>query len=93
MSSRIPGFYKLSLAERRRRLAEARGLGLDAFAPLDSGGIDLATADTMVENAIGRFALPLGVALNFRIDGTDYLVPMAIEEPSVVAAASNAARM
>ncbi len=93
MSSRIPGFYKLSVAERRRRLAEARGLGIDALAPLDSGGIDLATADSMVENAIGRFALPLGVALNFRIDDTDYLVPMAIEEPSVVAAASNAARM
>lgn len=93
MSSRIPGFYKLSVAERRRRLAEARDLGVDALASLDSGGIDLATADTMVENAIGRFALPLGVALNFRIDETDYLVPMAIEEPSVVAAASNAARM
>ena len=47
----------------------------------------------MIENVVGTYALPLGVALNFRIDGTDYLVPMAIEEPSVVAAASNAARM
>jgi len=93
MSSRIPGFYKLSVAERRRRLAEARGLDPSDLAALDTGGIDQATADTMVENAIGRFALPLGVALNFRIDDTDYLVPMAIEEPSVVAAASNAARM
>jgi hydroxymethylglutaryl-CoA reductase len=93
MSSRIPGFYRLSVAERRRRLAEARGLDLASLEALDTGGIDQATADTMVENAIGRFALPLGVALNFRIDDTDYLVPMAIEEPSVVAAASNAARM
>src|SRR5262245_3760019 len=93
MSSRIPGFYRLSVAERRRRLAEARGLDLSSLDALDTGGIDQAIADTMVENAIGRFALPLGVALNFRIDDTDYLVPMAIEEPSVVAAASNAARM
>ncbi|HLU65325.1 MAG TPA: hydroxymethylglutaryl-CoA reductase, degradative [Kofleriaceae bacterium] len=92
-SSRIPGFYRLSVAERRRRLAELCRLDPSDLAPLDSGGIDQATADGMIENAIGRFALPLGVALNMRVDDTDYLVPMAIEEPSVVAAASNAARM
>jgi hydroxymethylglutaryl-CoA reductase len=92
-SSRIPGFYRLSVAERRRRVAEACGVTVEDLAPLDSGGIDLATADSMIENAIGQFSLPLGIALNFRIDDTDYLVPMAIEEPSVVAAASNAARM
>ena len=60
---------------------------------LDGGGIDTATADRVVENAVGVYALPLGVGLNFVINGRDVLVPMAVEEPSVIAAASNAARM
>jgi hydroxymethylglutaryl-CoA reductase len=60
---------------------------------LELGGMDTATADRVVENAIGVYALPLGVGLNFQINGRDYLVPMAVEEPSVIAAASNAARM
>jgi hydroxymethylglutaryl-CoA reductase len=93
MSSRIPGFYRLGLAERRRRLAEAAGIDVGALSALDSGGLDEAAADGMIENVIGRYALPLGVALNFQVDGVDYLVPMVIEEPSVVAAASNAAKM
>lgn len=92
-SSRIPGFYKLGLAGRRRRIAALRGLDEAALAALDTGGLDVATADHMVENVIGTHALPLGVATNFCIDGRDHLVPMAIEEPSVVAAASNAAKM
>lgn len=93
VSSRIPGFYRLSVAERRRRVAALAGVPADALWPLDAGGIDQAAADHMIENVVGRHALPLAVALNFQIDDTDYLVPMAIEEPSVVAAASNAARM
>jgi hydroxymethylglutaryl-CoA reductase len=93
MSSRIPGFYRLRLAERRRRLAQAAGIGADAMAALESGGLDEAAADGMIENVVGRYALPLGIALNFRVDDIDYLVPMVIEEPSVVAAASNAAKM
>ena len=93
VSSRIPGFYRLSVAERRRRLAQLAGVPPEALSPLDAGGIDQVAADHMIENVVGRHALPLAVALNFQIDGTDYLVPMAIEEPSVVAAASNAARM
>jgi len=93
MSSRIPGFYRLGVSERRRRLADAAGLGPAELAILDSGGLDETSADGMIENVVGRYALPLGVALNFRIDEIDYLVPMVIEEPSVVAAASNAAKM
>ena len=93
MSSRIPGFYRLGLAERRLRLAQAAGIDAGAMAALESGGLDEATADGMIENVVGRYALPLGIALNFRVDDVDYLVPMVIEEPSVVAAASNAAKM
>src|SRR5262245_1210518 len=88
--SRIPGFYRLSVEERRARL---HGLTPDDRAALDTGGLDLETADGMIENVVGTHALPLGVALNFRVDGQDVVVPMAVEEPSVVAAASNAARI
>jgi hydroxymethylglutaryl-CoA reductase len=93
MSSRIPGFYRLRLPDRRRRLAQAAGIHPDALACLETGGLDEAVADGMIENVVGRYALPLGIALNFRVDDVDYLVPMVIEEPSVVAAASNAAKM
>jgi hydroxymethylglutaryl-CoA reductase len=88
--SRIPGFYKLSLDERRRKLAES--IGVDAaelLAPL----LDEETANHMVENVVAVYGLPLGVGLNFQINGEDYLVPMCVEEPSVIAAASNAAKM
>ncbi len=61
-------------------------------AALEGGGLSPETADKMIENAIGTLALPFGVALNVRVNGADYLVPMAIEEPSVVAAASHAAK-
>jgi len=92
-SSRIPGFYRLPVAERRRLLRLRADLSEQDLATLDLGGIDTATADRVVENAIGVYALPLGVGLNFQVNGRDYLVPMAVEEPSVIAAASNAARM
>jgi hydroxymethylglutaryl-CoA reductase len=91
--SRLPGFYRLPLAARRDELGRQLDLGRDDLATLDDGGLDLPTADRVVENAIGLYALPLGVGLNFRINGVDHLVPMAVEEPSVIAAASNAARM
>jgi hydroxymethylglutaryl-CoA reductase len=91
--SRLPGFYKLGLAERRRRILEARGLAEDRLAAIDPGSLSLEVADGMIENVIGQYALPFAVAVNFQVDGHDALVPMAIEEPSVVAAASNAARM
>ena len=57
------------------------------------GALPLAVADGMIENVIGRFALPLGVATNFQVNGQDYLIPMAVEEPSVVAAASFMAKL
>jgi hydroxymethylglutaryl-CoA reductase len=92
-SSRLTGFYRLPPAERRRRLLAHAGLPAEGFAALDPGALALDVADGMIENVIGVYALPFAVAVNFTVDGTDTLVPMAIEEPSVVAAASNAARM
>lgn len=92
--SRLPGFYKLSVAERRALVAERSGVDLQTLsAALDGGGIDSATADKLVENVLGTYALPFGVALNVQVNGKDRLVPMVVEEPSVIAAASNAARM
>ncbi len=93
MSSRLPGFYRLSIAERRRRILEASGIAENQLAAIDPGALPLDLADGMVENVLGTYALPFAVAVNFVVDGHDVLVPMAIEEPSVVAAASNAARM
>ena len=92
MSSRLPGFFRLPLAERRRQVAALAALVPDDLAALD-GGLAEDCAHDMIENVIGRRALPLAIATNFTVDGTDALVPMAIEEPSVVAAASNGARM
>jgi hydroxymethylglutaryl-CoA reductase len=93
-TSRIPGFYKDSLAIRRDKLAAARTLKPETLIHLErGGGLDLGVADRMSENVIACHGLPLSVGLNFRVNGRDVLVPMAVEEPSVVAAASNAARM
>ncbi len=92
-SSRLPGFYRLALAERRRVLAQATGLSEATFAGLDPDALALEIADGMIENVVGSYALPFAVAANFIVDGTDVIVPMVVEEPSVVAAASNAARM
>ena len=92
-SSRITGFYRMPPTERRRKLLELAALPAEGFAALDHGALTLEVADGMVENVIGVYALPFGVAVNFTIDGIDTLVPMVIEEPSVVAASSNAARM
>jgi len=92
-SSRIPGFYRLSVAERRQLLRLRADLTDQDLRTLDGGGIDTTVADRVVENAVGVYALPLGVGLNFLINRREVLVPMAVEEPSVIAAASNAARM
>src|SRR5689334_10390558 len=92
--SRISGFNRLSVEERSRAIARSVGLDDDEVARrLHGGGLDPATADKIVENVIGVYALPLGVGLNFRVNGVDRLAPMAVEEPSVIAAASCAARM
>jgi hydroxymethylglutaryl-CoA reductase len=91
--SRIPGFYRLTVAERRHVVQLRSDLSEEDLATWESGGLDTSTADQVVENVVGVYALPLGIALNFRVNGEDVLVPMAVEEPSVIAAASNAAKM
>jgi hydroxymethylglutaryl-CoA reductase len=92
--SRLPGFYKLSVSERRALVAERSGVDLRVLqAALDGGGIDVEMADKLVENVLGTYALPFGLALNVQVNGRDRIVPMVVEEPSVIAAASNAARM
>ncbi len=93
-TSRIEGFYKMSIEERLRVAKEFGDLTDDEVKALSGvGGVDVSVLDRMVENAVGAMPVPLGMAANFRINGRDYLVPMAIEEPSVIAAASNAAKM
>jgi hydroxymethylglutaryl-CoA reductase len=91
-SSRIPAFYELTVDERRQKLAQALGLTSEEMTILSSpDALPFEVADTMVENAVGTFALPFGVALNFQINGRDHVIPMVVEEPSVIAAASYAA--
>ena len=92
-NSRLSGFYRLPLDERQAELARQAGLSPEDLALFTSGGITAAGADRVVENAVGIYALPLGLGLNFVVNGADRLIPMAVEEPSVIAAASNAARM
>lgn len=93
-TSRIAGFYNLSLDERRARVAEAAWLDQNDLDPyVSNGGLTPESADHMIENVIGTHALPLGIGLNFVINGRDVLVPMAVEEPSVVAGASFMAKL
>lgn len=93
-TSTISGFYRLSIEERVKKLRAFADLSDDDVALLSAfGALDAETADRMIENVVGSYAFPLGLATNFQINGQDYLIPMALEEPSVVAAASNAARM
>ncbi len=92
-SSRISGFYKLSPEERLKKIKEFAGLNDEEEKVIFNGDVDVDLLDKMIENVVGKFPLPLGIATNFLINGRDYLIPMAIEEPSVVAAASNAAKM
>jgi hydroxymethylglutaryl-CoA reductase len=93
-TSRFPGFYKVTVDERRALVGDATGADpSDIERALHHGGLDAETADKFVENVLGTYSLPYGVALNVRVNGHDYVVPMVIEEPSVVAAASNAAKM
>ncbi|MEM4830613.1 MAG: 3-hydroxy-3-methylglutaryl-CoA reductase, partial [Zestosphaera sp.] len=89
VTSRLPGFHKLTLNERVEKLKELANLSdEDVRLLLKEGTLPLEIADKMIENVVGTLSLPLGIATNFLINGKDYLVPMAIEEPSVVAAAS-----
>jgi len=93
-SSRLSGFYKLPVEERQRQIAGWAGLTEAEVATLSGAlGLDVARADLMIENVVGLHGLPFGIATNFTVNGRDVLVPMVIEEPSVVAGASLAARL
>jgi len=92
-TSRLPGFYDLSLDERASRVAEWAGLDDAERALLVGAGLPAERANQMIENVVGLHALPLAMAPNFLINGRETLVPMVIEEPSVVAAASFMARV
>ncbi len=91
-NSRLKGFYKLSVPERRARLAELAGLTDEHVQAWANAELDEGVADRMIENVIGRYSLPIGVATNFVIDDEHYLIPFVVEEASVVAAASNMAK-
>jgi len=91
--SRIAGMRDMGPAARRKAIGSAAGLSPADQAALGGDALPLDLANGMIENVVGRFELPLGVATNFRVNGRDYLVPMAVEEPSVVAAASYMARI
>jgi hydroxymethylglutaryl-CoA reductase len=93
MSSRIPGFYQLSPEERLKALRDRSIVDDDGVEVYRSRGLELNDAALMVENVVSTFALPCAAAVNFLINGRDYVVPMVVEEPSVVAAVSNMARL
>ena len=98
-TSHISGFYNLTLEERRDKIAdsvsspEGAPLTSEELLPFISGGLNPEAADHMIENVIGTYSLPLGIGLNFQVNGRDVLVPFAIEEPSVVAGASFMAKL
>jgi hydroxymethylglutaryl-CoA reductase len=92
--SRIPGFYNLTIEQRLAQLAAQGQLSQGDISILSGqSGLTVAQADHMIENVVGLHSLPLGIALNFIINGRDVLIPMAVEEPSVVAGASFMARL
>ncbi|MGE5641755.1 MAG: 3-hydroxy-3-methylglutaryl-CoA reductase, partial [Byssovorax cruenta] len=79
--------------ERRAQIVDAGALAPESLLPFTTGGLSADAADHMIENVIGLYALPLGIALNFQVNGRDVLVPMTLEEPSVVAGASFMAKL
>jgi hydroxymethylglutaryl-CoA reductase len=93
-NSRLPGFYQKTVVERASTVAEAAGLNDQETAALrGEAGLSPELADKLIENVVGIHGLPLGVATNFQVNGRDVLIPMAIEEPSVVAGASFMAKL
>ena len=94
IDSRLPNFRALTPAQRLEHLAQAVGLNAEEVALIaDGGALSLETADGMIENVIGKFEMPFGICGNFQINGRDVLVPMVVEEPSIVAAASFMAKL
>ncbi|MCC7119648.1 MAG: hydroxymethylglutaryl-CoA reductase, degradative [Anaerolineales bacterium] len=92
-NSRISGFYNLSLEERRAKLLEASRLTWGDLTPFTTGGLSAETAEHMIENVIGMYSLPVGLGLNFQINGRDVLIPFVVEEPSIVAGVSFMAKL
>src|SRR5260221_11462706 len=78
----------MTLAERHAKLADAANQTPESLLPFTTSGLAPEAADHMIENVIGLYSLPIGIALNFQVNGKDVLVPMTLEEPSVVAGAS-----
>jgi hydroxymethylglutaryl-CoA reductase len=94
LTSRLAGFHKLSMVERHEKLSQMLGLDEMDLAQLQGiSALQPGLANQMIENAVGTFSLPLGLGLNMQVNGRDYLVPMAVEEPSVVAAVSFASKI
>ncbi|WP_425430096.1 hydroxymethylglutaryl-CoA reductase, degradative [Cystobacter ferrugineus] len=94
LTSRLAGFHKLSMVARHEKLAEMLNLSEEDLAQLQGiSALQPGLANQMIENAVGTFSLPLGLGLNLQVNGKDYLVPMAVEEPSVVAAVSFASKI
>ncbi|MFX1385715.1 MAG: hydroxymethylglutaryl-CoA reductase, degradative [Promethearchaeota archaeon] len=93
-NSEISGFYKLSIKERRELLSKLIKFNENDISLLENlGYFTESQIDTIIENVVGSYQLPIGIACNFKVNNKDYLIPMVIEEPSVVAAASNAAKI
>ena len=94
MKSQVPGFYKLGLKKRVEMVKKFASLTSSETAILKKvAALDMKTADMMIENVFGTTQLPVGIATNFLINGKDYMIPMAIEETSIVAAASYSAKL
>ena len=94
INSEISGFYKLSIEERQKVITQLLKLNEDEIKLLSNlGYFTSSQMDTLIENVVGSYQLPMGLACNFKINDKDYLIPMVIEEPSVVAAASNLAKI
>ncbi|GMV33821.1 MAG: hydroxymethylglutaryl-CoA reductase, degradative [Chloroflexi bacterium CFX1] len=93
MTSRIPHFYNMTIEERRQKISDAAALPPPELGAWTQGGLSAESADPMIENVVGLHSLPLGIALNFQVNGRDILIPMTLEEPSVVAGASFMAKL
>jgi hydroxymethylglutaryl-CoA reductase len=93
ITSRLSGFHKLPVADRLGTVGRMMRLTAEEQSALQGGSLSIETANQMIENAVGTFSLPLGLGLNLQINGRDYIVPMAVEEPSVIAAVSFASKI
>ena len=92
-NSRISGFYNLTIEERRAKIADDSHLAPKDLLPFNDGGLTSDAADHMIENVIGLHSLPIGIGLNFQVNSKDVLVPLVIEEPSVIAGESFMAKL